>query len=83
VTQQDLDGAQIDARFQQMGGEAMPEQMHAAALADAGPGLGRLKISRAVFSAIGSLPLRPGKSAMYGPRTKVLLRLVISISLRW
>jgi len=40
VAEQDLNGAQIDTRFQQMGGEAMPEQVHAAALADAGPGLG-------------------------------------------
>src|SRR5439155_3913838 len=40
VAEQDLNGAQIDARFQQMRGEAVPEQMHAAALADAGLHLG-------------------------------------------
>jgi hypothetical protein len=40
VAHQDLDGAQIDAGFQQVRGEAVAQHMDAAALADAGPSLG-------------------------------------------
>jgi hypothetical protein len=62
MAEQDLDGAHIDARFQQMRGEAMPEQMHVAALADAGPGLGFVENLTSGVVVKRPRELRPGNS---------------------
>jgi len=40
VAHQDLDGVEIDTGLQEVGGEAMAEDVNTAALADAGLGLG-------------------------------------------
>ena len=56
MAQEALDGMQVGAGLEHVGGEGMPEAMQAARLGDAGPELGRVKA--AVGGDAGDVPAR-------------------------
>ena len=66
MAHQDLDGAQIDAGLEQVGGEAMAQHVDAAALADTGLGFGLIEDLARLVVVEGDSGLRAGNSQVRG-----------------